>query len=49
MAQTEDIFDAIEAGSPELVRALLAAGADIAHAGRNGRTALFQAATHGQL
>ena len=46
---TEELVAAIEAGEPELVRALLAAGADVAQADPDGWTALMAASQEGYL
>ena len=45
----EELFAAIDAGEPELVRALLAAGADVAQARHDGMPALMAACWSGQL
>ena len=45
----EELFAAIDAGEPELVRALLAGGADVAHARTDGWTALIVASWTGHL
>ena len=45
----EELFAAINANEPELVRALIAAGADVALARSDGWTALIVASWTGQL